>query len=195
VTALREAGIGLDAIRKLLGRRLLLADVLKVRLEALETEIASLQRVAIVLRATLRVPHPEAADLRRLWTMTRLSKAQLRIEIERFFAKVVEGVRVDETWKRQMIDVSTPALPEDPSVEQIDAWNELMAMITDEDFIGEMRANMVSMWREGFDPDAYLAASQDTFAKVRDAIAAGQAPHSPVGQAMRKSGWSVRRDR
>lgn len=70
IGALRAAGVGLEAIGKILKRKLSLSDVLRIRLQALEADIAAKQCTAAVLQTTLRIPDPTEADLRRLWTMT-----------------------------------------------------------------------------------------------------------------------------
>lgn len=184
IQALRGAGVGLDAIRKILSRRLSLNDVLRIRLEALEAEIAAQRRVAAVLRATLKIADPTETDLRRLWTMTTLSNTQFRSMIERFYDRVADGVQMDAGWKQQMIDAGTPELPEEPTREQIDAWNEIMAMITDEAFIAEMRAEVAAMWRADFDPAAYAEASNRIMAKVQAAIALGEGPLSAAGRSI-----------
>lgn len=88
IRALRDAGVSLETIRKVLSRRLTLTGVLRMRLGTIEAEIASRRRVAAVLRATLRAPEPTESDLRRLWTMTTLSKAQLREKLEALFHEV-----------------------------------------------------------------------------------------------------------
>src|ERR1700722_18926519 len=54
IRALRDAGVGLGTIRKMLSRRLTLTEVLQMRLGTLEAEIVSRRRIAAVLRATLR---------------------------------------------------------------------------------------------------------------------------------------------
>lgn len=46
VRSLRDAGVGLDAIRDLLSRRTSLKDVLALRLEEVETQIVAHRRVA-----------------------------------------------------------------------------------------------------------------------------------------------------
>ena len=53
IRCLRDAGLGLDAILAVLSHELPLAEALKLRLEALEAEIAAQRRVASALRAAL----------------------------------------------------------------------------------------------------------------------------------------------
>src|SRR5690348_6640273 len=54
VRSLRDAGLGLDAIRSVLGRDLTLEEALRLRLGAIEAHITSLQQVAAALRVALR---------------------------------------------------------------------------------------------------------------------------------------------
>lgn len=184
IRALREAGIGLEAIAKILARRLSLTEVLRVRLETLEAEIAAQRRIASVLRATLRSAEPGEADLRRLWTMTQLSQTQFRQLIEDFFDSVTEGAAIDAAWRQQLIAANLPEPPDELTPRQIDAWNELAAMMTDRSFIEETRRNMTQAWNDGFDQHAYIEASNTTLAKVRAAIDRGESPTSPAGVAI-----------
>lgn len=184
IRALRDIGLGLAVIRKILSRRLSLTDVLTMRLRALEAEIASQRRVAAVLRATLKTPDPTETDLRRLWTVTTLSNAQFRLLVERFYDEVAGGAQMADAWKRQMIEASTPELPDDPTPRQIDAWAELTAIITDESYMVEMRANTSAMWTDAFDPTAYAEAANRILAKVRAAMEDGATPDSARGAAI-----------
>jgi len=184
VRALRDAGVNLETIRKFLSRRLTLTDVLRMRLRTLEAEITSRRRIAAVLSATLRSPEPAESDLRRLWAMTTLSNAKLREMLEELFSKVANGAHVDEAWKAQVIGDITPELPDEPTPGQIDAWNEIITMMTDETVVSEMRAEMASMWNNDFDPSAYNAASKEILAKAREAIGKGEPPNSAAGRAI-----------
>ncbi|MGO4675461.1 MerR family transcriptional regulator [Bosea sp. 2YAB26] len=184
IRALRDIGLGLAVIRKFLSRRLSLTDVLTMRLRALEAEIASQRRVAAVLRATLKSPDPTETDLRRLWTVTTLSNAQFRLLVERFYDEVAGGAQMDDAWKRQMIEASTPELPDDPTPAQIDAWAELTVIITDESYMAEMRANAGAMSTAEFDPAAYAEAANRTLAKVRAAMDDSAKPDSASGAAI-----------
>src|SRR5262245_16078950 len=75
VRTLREAGLGLDAIRKVLRRDMSLADALRLHLVAVEAHAASLQRVAAALRAVLR-GEPDESDVRRVCAVTRLTNEE-----------------------------------------------------------------------------------------------------------------------
>lgn len=116
--------------------------------------------------------------------MTTLSNTQFRAMIERFYDQVAEGARMDDAWKRQMIEAGVPVLPDDPSPEQIDAWTELAAMIADEAFIAEVKADAARMWTDDFDPAAYAEAANATFASIREAMDKAVSPTSPAGEAI-----------
>lgn len=199
ILALRDAGASLDEIRRTLSHRLPLAEVLTLRLEAIEAEIRAKRRVAAALRTALRAPAPTPQDLRRIWTVTSLSQTELRATIERFYDRVAEGSGMDDAWKQQAVDAGTPQLPDDPTPEQIDAWTELMAMLSDEEAIREIRADAAGMWSEGFDPAAYAAAANAVFGQVRAAMAQGLGPDSGTGRSiaedwLRRSALAMKRD-
>lgn len=185
IRCLRDAGVGLDTIRNVLSRELSLTDALTLRLRALEAEIASQRRVASALRAALRSPQLTEADLRRLWTMTNLSRTERRNVIERFYNQVSKDVRIDPEWMRQMIEASTPELPDNPTPEQCDAWIELSAILEDPAFVTEMRANAKEVWDStDFDLTAWQAAAEPFMAKAKDAIALGNGPQSETARAL-----------
>jgi DNA-binding transcriptional MerR regulator len=185
IRCLRDAGLDLATIREVLSRDLSLADALKLRLKALEAEIAAQRRVAAVLRAALRAPELTEADLRRYWTMTRLSQAERRSVVERFYDKVSDGTKMDLTWVRQMVEASIPELPDEPTPEQCDAWIELAGILNDPGFIANMRANASDVWdHEGFNPAAYQEASEQMRRKAKEAIDRGVEATSEEGAVM-----------
>jgi DNA-binding transcriptional MerR regulator len=183
IRALREAGLSLEIIRKVLSRQLTLTEVLRMRLRTLEAEIESRRRIAAVLTATLQAPEPAESDLRRLWTMTTLSKAKLQETLEGLFDKVASGGHVNSAWKAQVIDASMPELPDEPTPGQITAWNEIIKMMTDETGIAEMRAGM-ALVDDGFDPSAYAVASNEMLTRAREAIEKGEQPASAAGMVI-----------
>ncbi len=185
IRCLRDAGLGLDLIREVLSQELSLSEALKLRLEALEAEIAAQRRVASALRDALRSPQLTEADLRRFWTMTQLSRAERRNVVERFFEKVSDGINIDQKWARQMVEASVPELPDEPTPEQCDAWIELSSILSDPSFIASMRANASDVWdRHVLDPAAWQQASEPMLVRARDAIAHDLEPTSDRGKAL-----------
>lgn len=175
IRTLREAGLGIAAIKAIFARDVTLAEALRLRLSAIETHIVSLQHIAAALRAALR-SEPNQADIRRLCTVTRLTTEERKAVIERFYERVSEGVPIDDTWKRQMMQASAPTLPEVPTPEQLDAWIELAEIVQDETFIKKMRDAAAETWNSGFDLAAHQRVSQEANAAARELIDRGVAP-------------------
>lgn len=185
IRCLRDAGLGLEAIRKVLSRKLSLNEALTLRLHALDAEIGAQRRVASALRAALRSPELTEADLRRFWTMTNLSRTERRRVIENFYDKVSDGVKMDRNWMRQMIEASTPELPDNPTPEQCDAWIELSAILSDPAFVANVRSNAKEVWDSNdFDLTAWQAAAAPFLAHVKDAIAQGFGPESDTARTL-----------
>lgn len=176
IRALRDAGVDLETIRKVVSRRLPLAEVLRMRLQTMEEEIALRRRISAVLRAVLRAPHPTDTDLRRLWSTVTLSNARLVSRIEKFVGKVIAGFRVSHAWRTKMLDPAIPELPDEPTPEQIDAWTELVEMFDDEALISQFRCEMKTVWNDKIDPAEFGALATRMLAKVRTAIQSGIEP-------------------
>jgi DNA-binding transcriptional MerR regulator len=176
ISTLRDAGLSLDSIKKVLRREMSLADALRLRLVAVEAYVASLQRVAAALRAALRAD-PSEDDLKRICAVTRLSNEERRAVIERFFDRVSEGIPIDEAWKKRMIDATTPKLPDNPTPAQLDAWIELAEIISDPAFIENVRENAKAVWGK-FDMEAMRRAGDEAAAEARDALAHSTPPES-----------------
>ncbi|AKV00577.1 Transcriptional regulator, MerR family [Labilithrix luteola] len=183
VRTLREAGLDLATIRKVLGQDMSLEDALRLRLAAVEAHVASLSRVAAALRAALR-KEPNEEDLRRLSTMTRLSNEERKAVIARFYDKVAEGVPMNPRWMQGMIDASCPQLPEDASPAQLDAWIELAEMLSEPTFIENVRLMAKQTWNETLDQAALFAATREAVAAAKAARAQGLLPESPEGLAI-----------
>jgi DNA-binding transcriptional MerR regulator len=185
ISCLRDAGLGLDAIREVLSKELSLTEALTLRLRALEAEIAAQRRIAAALRAALRSPELTEADLRRFWTMIKLSRDERRSIVEAFYERASDGVNIDPEWMRQMIEASVPELSEDPTLEQCDAWIELSSMLGDPGFAANMRNNAKDIWDDAtFDPKAWQIEGDAMVVKAREAIARGLEPTSETGQTL-----------
>ncbi|MDC3955294.1 helix-turn-helix domain-containing protein [Polyangium jinanense] len=183
VRTLREAGVDLATIRKVLARNLSLEDALRLRLAAVEAHVASLSRIAAALRAALRT-EPTEKDLRRLWTVTRLSNEERKAVITRFYDQVADGVPVDGEWMRGMIEASSPKLPDDATPAQLEAWIELAEILADPTFVANMRVMAAVTWNEEIDHAALLRAQSEAVAAAREARGRGVDPHSAEALAI-----------
>jgi len=187
IQALREAGVGLDMIGRLLARRLSLHEVLRTRLEILEAEIAAKHRVATILRATLRIPNPADGDLRRIWTMSNLSNQQMKALAEQFVDAIAAGTALDAPRRRQLLAMTVPELPEDPTPDQITAWDELSRLLADPTFVREVQEGTKAFWTDALDPDAYRTASRIAYENAANATARHLSPRSPEAQALART--------
>jgi DNA-binding transcriptional MerR regulator len=183
VRTLRDAGLGLAAIRSVLARDMSLSDALRLRLGAIEAHIASLRHVAAALRASLR-SEPSEQDIRRLTMVTKLSEQERKGLIERFYQRVADGIPIDQQWMRQKIEASTPHLPDEPTAEQLDAWVELAEIISDPAFLQSMRTNAREVWTRGLDVERMQRLNLEIGEAARTAQAAGTSPESSAGREL-----------
>ncbi|MGE0152882.1 MAG: MerR family transcriptional regulator [Reyranellaceae bacterium] len=193
IRALRDAGIGLEAIRSVLAEKSSIRDVLELRLREIDLQIAAQRRLASALRLALRSPEPTNDDLRRVWTMANLSTVEHRAVLERFFDKVADDPRIPAKWKGWMLEMSELDLPEEPTGEQVDAWVELQRLMTDEAFVESLRENAKDTNMRGLDMKIWQGVQDSLLAKAKEAVARGESPTSPSGMAVGEeflTGWA-----
>ncbi|MFF2194713.1 MerR family transcriptional regulator [Streptomyces sp. NPDC058157] len=132
VRTLRELGVDLPSVRRVLDRELPVAEVAAVHADAVEAQIRVLRLRRAVLRLVAeRGSSPE--EVRLMHEVTRLSARERRRLVDR----LVEGA---EESVAAMVRVAAPDLPEDPSAEQVAAWVELVGLMGDEGFGEAFRA-------------------------------------------------------
>ncbi|MFH7596213.1 MerR family transcriptional regulator [Streptomyces racemochromogenes] len=126
VRTLRELGVDLPGVRRVLDRELSVAEVAAVHADAVEVQLRVLSLRRAVLRLVAeRGSSPEEVGL--MHRVTRLSAEERRRLVERLVQGAEESVAA-------MVRVAAPDLPEDPSVEQVAAWVELVELMGDEEF-------------------------------------------------------------
>lgn len=181
IRTLRDAGLDLATIRRVLDGTLGLDGALRGRLGAIEAELASLQRIAAAMRATLRAGGgaPSDRDLRRLCEVTRLSEAARRDAFARWLAELTEGVAVDPAWMAQQLEAAVPPLPDEPTGEQLDAWIELAELLRDRELVELLRRHAAEVWTASFDLAAGQRAIAEATEAARDALARDQPPDAP----------------
>jgi DNA-binding transcriptional MerR regulator len=137
VATLRELGVGLEDIRRVLARETTVAQVAATHLAALETQIRALRLNRAVL-ATVAKRGSSSEELALMNHLARLSAQQRKQLIDDFLEEVFSGV--DPTGVMGHLRQATPELPEDPTPEQVDAWVELAELVQDPGFRRGIRA-------------------------------------------------------
>ncbi|HVY48074.1 MAG TPA: MerR family transcriptional regulator [Minicystis sp.] len=177
IRTLREAGMALADIGRVLRRDTTLERALALRLEDVEAHIAGLERIACALRIAIRSGATEER-LRRIAMVTRASNEERRRIVAAFYDKVVDGLPVDPTWTEGMIEATAPPLTEPLREEQLEAWIELEGLLADPTFLACKRVNAIDAWAPICHPDALVDALCVTMSSVGDARGRGVAPSS-----------------
>ncbi|GIH68880.1 MerR family transcriptional regulator [Sphaerimonospora thailandensis] len=192
VRTLRELGLDLPTVQRVLARQATVAEVARAHVAALDAEI----RILRARRAVLRSVAERAStieEMKLMHELARLSAAERRRVIDEFVDEVFAGTDPETPGAaianrmRQL-----PAeLPDDPTAEQVDAWMELAELVADPDFRRRAREMAVAGTSTDtgtgtgtgtdvpkpppYDPQAVLD-------RVRAAMAEGVAPHSARGR-------------
>ena len=139
VVTLRELGLGLADVRRVLDGQVSIAEIAAVHLEALDAQIRALR----LHRAVLTVVAQRAADKEEMTLMNKLARmsvAERRQMIDEFLADVFGGLDPSPAWAPRWN--AAPNLPDDPSPEQVDAWVEIAELVSDPGFRQRIRQVM-----------------------------------------------------
>jgi DNA-binding transcriptional MerR regulator len=137
VRTLRELGIDLPTIRRLLARDLEVADVAAAHAAALETQIRVLRARRAVLQAAAR-RGSEPQEMKLMHRLAQLSDDERRRLVAEFVDHVFDGLDADSGVAARMRG-AMPELPDDPTDEQLEAWIELAELVADDDFRAVIR--------------------------------------------------------
>jgi len=136
VATLRDLGLSLAGVHRVLAGQARLAEIAAVHLDALDAQIRALR----LHRSVLAVVVKHAAgneEMTMLNKLARMSVAERRQMIEDFLAEVFEGLEPSPAGAARW--AAAPNLPDDPSPEQVDAWVELAELVSDPDFRRRVR--------------------------------------------------------
>ncbi|RKN36888.1 MerR family transcriptional regulator [Streptomyces hoynatensis] len=137
VRTLRELGIGLADVRRLLARETSLEAVAAVHLAALDARIRSLRLSRAVLSAVVRRRFG-TEEMTMVNRLARQSAQERRRIIEEFHREVFGGLDADPHLSERLRHVPAD-LPDDPAPAQVEAWVELAELVQDPDFRRRMR--------------------------------------------------------
>ncbi|MGW7283404.1 helix-turn-helix domain-containing protein [Streptomyces sp. NPDC054844] len=181
IRTLRELGLGLDAVRRVLSGETTVAQVAAAHVSALDAQISSL-RVTRAVLSTVARRGSTAEEMTLMNKLARLSAAERRRIIEDFMAEVFEGVDTADPDIRTRLRFAAADLPDDPTPEQVDAWVELAELIQDPEFRATMR-RMIEFNAVDRGPDVPAGSSLWFVSRLLrlagDALREGVPPHSP----------------
>jgi DNA-binding transcriptional MerR regulator len=171
VRTLRELGVGLDDVKRVLAAEVSLADVAAAHASALDAQIGMLRLQRAVLRVAARSIDPQ--ELERMTDLTTLTADERRRIIDEYLDAVFGA---EPSAVAEKMRVGAPELPEDPSADQVAAWVELVELLRDPDYIATSRRMAERALAEGPAPDAAQfelgkAVSEQAGAAVRAGIA------------------------
>ncbi|WP_329247213.1 MerR family transcriptional regulator [Streptomyces sp. NBC_01478] len=137
VRTLRELGLDLTTIRKVVDRELSLPEVAAAHADALAVQIRVLRlRRAVLTAVAERGSTPEEMEF--MHRLARLSEDERRRLIGEFLDAVFGGLDDAPAFAGVMRSM-TPELPDDPEAEQVQAWVELAELTLDPEFRASVR--------------------------------------------------------
>ncbi|MFG2647819.1 MerR family transcriptional regulator [Streptomyces sp. NPDC048436] len=179
VRTLRDLGLDLPTIRKVVDREVSLPEVAAAHADALEVQIRVLRlRRAVLTAVAKRGSTPKELEL--MHKLAKLSEDERQRLIDDFLGTVFDGLH-DHPAFAAVTRSLTPELPDDPEAEQVEAWVELAELFQDPGFRSTMRGMARGMAADRAPDDATglpRTLADVTRAEVTAAIAAGIDPAS-----------------
>jgi len=194
IATLRELGLGLADVRRVLAGQASVAEVAAVHRDALDAQIRVLQ----LHRSALAIVVKRAAGDADRTTMDKLahmSAAERRQLIDDFLAEVFEGLEPSPARAQRW--AAAPNLPDDPSPEQVDAWVELAELVSDRDFRRRTRQVTeygIQLESSGLEDLAGWATQHAVAALLRGCPPGSAEAAKVVKRILEPYGWSARRE-
>ena len=191
IRTLRDLGVDLPTIAKVLARELTVAEVARAQADALEATVKALRLRQAVLRA-VAVRDTDWEELELMNRLARLDAEGRKRILDEFVDRVYAGIEDDhnmvEAFTKMMRD-AFPELPQEPTERQVEAWVDLVELVQDEDVIARSREMAVysTAKRAKLSEEQWLA-DQQAFGEILapralEAYQAGIAPNSAEGAA------------
>ncbi|MET8572182.1 MerR family transcriptional regulator [Streptomyces sp. NPDC004783] len=138
IRTLRELGLGLDDVRRILSGEATLARIAAAHVSALDARIGSLKVTRAVLSTVAR-RGSTAEEMTLMNRLARLSAAERQRILREFVDEMFHGLDLADPDIRERMRTLAAGLPDDPTPEQVDAWVELAEMVQDPAFRVHMR--------------------------------------------------------
>jgi DNA-binding transcriptional MerR regulator len=200
VRTLRDLGVDLPTVRRVLAREATLPEVAAAHAEALDVQIRTLRLRRAVLGAvaargathqemdlmrppvTHQPPFEEARSAALMMKIARMSDAERKRLIEDFVESAFGGVDADPELV-DLVRAATPDLPDDATADQVEAWIELAELTQDPDFrtsVRRMAEYQAAERAEGDTTGLHHELTALVRERIGQAVAAGIDPGSPA---------------
>ena len=137
IRTLRDLGVDLATVRRVLAQEVSVADVARAHAEALDVQIRSLRlRRSVLLAVAKGRSTPMEVEL--MNSLAKLSATERRRLINDFIDETFGGLDANPDFVAMMRS-AMPELPDDPTPEQVEAWIELADLVRDPDFKASVR--------------------------------------------------------
>ncbi|MFB7503839.1 helix-turn-helix domain-containing protein [Streptomyces broussonetiae] len=186
IRTLRELGLGLADVRRVLAGERSVAEVAATHVVALDAQIRALKVTRAVLSTVAR-RGSTAKEMTLMNKLARLSAAQRQQIVDDFVEEIFHGLDTADPWIRERTRSIGVQLPDDPTPQQVDAWVELAELLQNPDFRAAMR-RMIEYNAADRTPDTPAGASATFFKRLVElaggARERGVAPESPEADAV-----------
>ncbi|MGV4986023.1 helix-turn-helix domain-containing protein [Streptomyces sp. NRAIS4] len=186
IRTLRELGLGLDDVRKVLAGERTVAEVAATHVAALDAQIRSL-RVTRAVLSTVARRGSTAEEMTLMNKLARLSAAERQRIVDDFVEEIFHGLDTADPWVRERTRGIGVQLPEDPTPEQVDAWVELAELLQNPDFRATMR-KMIEFNAADRTPQTPAGSSARFFKRLVELVGTarerGVTPRSPEADAV-----------
>ncbi|SCK42505.1 MerR family transcriptional regulator [Streptomyces sp. WMMB 322] len=174
VRTLRELGLGLEEVSRVVRSETTVAEVAATHVAALDARIRAL-KVSRAVLSTVAKRGSTAEETALMNKLARLSVDERRAVIEDFMKEVADGVDgapdMEERLRRSPVE-----LPDSPTPEQVDAWLRLAELIQDPDFRAGMRRMLELSTPAGRRHGGHIWFTGHVVAAVREARQSGVDP-------------------
>ena len=182
IRTLRDLGVDLATITRVLAGARTLAEVADRQAEALETQLQTLRVRQAVLRY-VAARGTDAEGLTRVNRLARLSDEQRRVLVSDLIDEATGGLDLEPGFAARVRLL--PGLPAEAAPEQIEAWIELAHLVGDPDFRAGVRraferhAADRASGADGGDPESWRRAGNAVLEVAGAALADGLSPPPP----------------
>ncbi|MFG2772720.1 MerR family transcriptional regulator [Streptomyces sp. NPDC048350] len=135
--ALRDLGLDLASVRKVLDREASISKVAEAHADALDVQIRTLRLRRAVLRAVAR-RCPTTMEMNLMHRLATLSRSEQRRLVSDFIDDVFKDLAANPEFV-MLMHSTVPELPEDPTPEQVGYWVELAELCQTADFRTALR--------------------------------------------------------